>query len=64
MAKLWDLLHYLLNKNLFIKEGFVGHIEDVVVRKGFERKQIGGEIVESLLDVAKKTWVLQDNFRL
>jgi len=38
----------------FIHEGgLVGHIEDVVVRKGFERKQIGQKIIESLLLVAK-----------
>ena len=35
------------------KGGLVGHIEDVVVSKGFERKEIGRKIVESLLDVAK-----------
>jgi glucosamine-phosphate N-acetyltransferase len=44
----------LIEQKFIHKGGFVGHIEDVVVRKGFERKQIGGEIVESLLDVAKK----------
>ena len=38
----------------FIHEGgLVGHIEDVVVRKGFERKRIGQKIIESLLLVAK-----------
>jgi len=38
----------------FIHEGgLVGHIEDVVVRKGFERKQIGQKIIKSLLLVAK-----------
>ena len=44
----------LIEQKFIHKGGFVGHIEDVVVRKGFERKQIGGEIVESLLDIAKK----------
>jgi len=44
----------LIEQKFIHKGGFVGHIEDVVVQKGFERKQIGGEIVESLLDVAKK----------
>ena len=34
--------------------GFVGHIEDVVVRKDYERRGIGMKLVISLLDVAKK----------
>jgi glucosamine-phosphate N-acetyltransferase len=34
--------------------GLVGHIEDVVVMKEFERNQIGRQIVESLLKVAKE----------
>ena len=44
----------LIEQKFIHKGGLVGHIEDVVVREGFERKQIGGKIVESLLDVAKK----------
>ena len=37
-----------------LPEGFnESHIEDVVVREGFERKQIGGKLVESLLEIAK-----------
>ena len=44
----------LLIEQKFIHEGgLVGHIEDVVVRKGFERKQIGQKIIKSLLLVAK-----------
>ena len=44
----------LLIEQKFIHEGgLVGHIEDVVIRKGFERKQIGQKIIESLLLVAK-----------
>ena len=39
----------------FIHEGgLVGHIEDVVVKKGFEAQGIGAKLVISLLDVAKK----------
>ena len=34
--------------------GLVGHIEDVVVRKEFERKNIGQDVVISLMDVALK----------
>ena len=38
----------------FIHEGgLVGHIEDVAVKEGFERRQIGQKIIESLLLVAK-----------
>ena len=44
----------LIEQKFIHKGGLVGHIEDVVVREGFERQQIGGKIVESLLDVAKK----------
>jgi len=36
------------------KGGLVGHIEDVVVKEGFEGRQIGRKIVESLLEVAEK----------
>ena len=43
----------LIEQKFIHKGGFVGHIEDVVVRKGFERKQIGQKIIESLLLVAK-----------
>ena len=34
--------------------GLVGHIEDVVVRKDYEGKGIGMNLVSSLLDVAKQ----------
>ena len=43
----------LIEQKFIHNGGLVGHIEDVVVREGFERKQIGQDIVESLLDVAK-----------
>ena len=43
----------LIEQKFIHKGGLVGHIEDVVVSKGFERKEIGRKIVESLLDVAK-----------
>ena len=43
----------LIEQKFIHKGGLVGHIEDVVVSKGFERKEIGRRIVESLLDVAK-----------
>ena len=45
----------LIIEQKFIHEGgLVGHIEDVVVKKGFEAKGIGAKLVLSLLDVAKK----------
>ena len=43
----------LIEQKFIHKGGFVGHIEDVVVREGFERKQIGKKIIESLLETAK-----------
>ena len=43
----------LIEQKFIHKGGFVGHIEDVVVREGFERKQIGKRIIESLLEIAK-----------
>ena len=43
----------LIEQKFIHKGGFVGHIEDVVVREGFERKQIGKRINESLLEIAK-----------
>jgi glucosamine-phosphate N-acetyltransferase len=43
----------LIEQKFIHKGGLVGHIEDVVVSKGLERKEIGRRIVESLLDVAK-----------
>ena len=43
----------LIEQKFIHKGGFVGHIEDVVVREGFERKQIGKKIIESLLEIAK-----------
>ena len=45
----------LIIEQKFIHEGgLVGHIEDVVVKKGFEAQGIGAKLVLSLLDVAKK----------
>ena len=45
----------LLIEQKFINEGgFVGHIEDVVVKKEFEGQGIGMKLVISLLDVANK----------
>ena len=45
----------LLIEQKFIHEGgFVGHIEDVVVKKEFEGQGIGMKLVISLLDVANK----------
>ena len=43
----------LIEQKFIHKGGFVGHIEDVVVREGFERKQIRKKIIESLLEIAK-----------
>ena len=45
----------LLVEQKFIHEGgFVGHIEDVVVKKEFEGQGIGMKLVLSLLDVANE----------
>ena len=45
----------LLIEQKFIHEGgFVGHIEDVVVKKEFEGQRIGMKLVLSLLDVANE----------
>ena len=45
----------LLIEQKFIHDGgFVGHIEDVVVKKEFEGQEIGMKLVLSLLDVAKE----------
>ena len=45
----------LLIEQKFIHEGgLVGHIEDVVVKKGFEGQRIGMKLVLSLLDIAKE----------
>ena len=45
----------LLIEQKFIHEGgFVGHIEDVVVKKEFEGQGIGMKLVLSLLDVANE----------
>ena len=45
----------LLIEQKFIHEGgFVGHIEDVVVKKEFEGQGIGMKLVLSLLDIAKE----------
>ena len=45
----------LLIEQKFIHEGgFVGHIEDVVVKKEFEGQEIGMKLVLSLLDVANE----------
>ena len=45
----------LLIEQKFIHDGgFVGHIEDVVVKKEFEGQEIGMKLVLSLLDVANE----------
>jgi len=45
----------LLIEQKFIHEGgFVGHIEDVVVKKEFEGQGIGMKLVLSLLDIANE----------
>lgn len=45
----------LLIEQKFIHDGgFVGHIEDVVVRKDYEGKRIGIKLVTSLLERAKE----------
>lgn len=45
----------LLIEQKFIHEGgLVGHIEDVVVRKGLQGKGIGEKLVKSALEYAKK----------
>jgi glucosamine-phosphate N-acetyltransferase len=45
----------LLVEQKFIHDGgLVGHIEDVVVRKDYERKGIGIKLVMSLLECAKE----------
>ena len=43
----------LIEQKFIHKGGLVGHIEDVVIKEGFGRKQIGKKIVESLLEIAK-----------
>ena len=44
----------LIEQKFIHNGGFVGHIEDVVVKKGFETQGIGMKLVLSLLDVAKE----------
>ena len=44
----------LIEQKFIHKGGFVGHIEDVVVKKEFEGQGIGMRLVKSLLDVAKQ----------
>ena len=44
----------LIEQKLIHDGGFVGHIEDVVVRKDYEGRGIGMKLVISLLDVAKQ----------
>ncbi|MGI0017386.1 MAG: GNAT family N-acetyltransferase [Nitrosotalea sp.] len=45
----------ILIEQKFIHDGGrVGHIEDVVVRKGFQGKGIGKKIVDALLEYAEK----------
>ena len=45
----------LLIEQKFIHDGgFVGHIEDVVVRKDYEGKGIGMKLVTSMLEYAKR----------
>ena len=43
----------LIEQKFIHKGGIVGHIEDVVVKEGFERRQIGKMIIESLLKTAE-----------
>ena len=44
----------LIEQKFIHNGGFVGHIEDVVVKKEFEGQGIGMKLVLSLLDIAKK----------
>ena len=47
----------LIEQKFIHNGGFVGHIEDVVVKKEFEGQGIGMKLVLSLLDIAKKETV-------
>jgi len=44
----------LIEQKFIHNGGLVGHIEDVVVKKGFEGQGIGMKLVLSLLDLAKE----------
>ena len=44
----------LIEQKFIHNGGLVGHIEDVVVKKGFEGQGIGMKLVLSLLDIAKE----------
>ena len=44
----------LIEQKFIHNGGFVGHIEDVVVKKEFEGQGIGMKLVLSLLEIAKK----------
>ena len=44
----------LIEQKFIHRGGLVGHIEDVVVKEGFERRQIGRLIIESLLEESRK----------
>ena len=44
----------LIEQNFIHQGGFVGHIEDVVVKKEFEKLGIGMKLVNSLLQVAEE----------
>jgi len=43
----------LVEKKFIHNGGYVGHIEDVAVRKGYEGKGIGGSLVKKALEEAK-----------
>jgi glucosamine-phosphate N-acetyltransferase len=44
----------LIEQKFIHNGGKVGHIEDVVVRKEYQGKGIGGKVVKALLEYAKK----------
>ena len=44
----------LIEQKFIHRGGLVGHIEDVEVKEGFERRQIGRLIIESLLEETRK----------
>ena len=53
-SKIMGSATLLIEQKFIHKGGLVGHIEDVVVKAGFERRQIGRLIIESLLEESKK----------
>src|SRR5467141_3588814 len=44
----------LVEQKFIHRGGFVGHIEDVVVRKGHEGKGVGGSVVRAAVEKAKE----------